>query len=68
MKKVRESALFHQKNESYLQHGAENAQKDPVASKVYLTFDATAPCFKPCLTSRAYTISWKPYNFHVIFT
>ena len=43
MKKVCESALFHQKNESYPQRGAENAQKDAVASKVYLTFDATAP-------------------------
>ena len=42
MKKVCESALFHQKNESYPQRGAENAQKDAVASKVYLTFDATA--------------------------
>ena len=41
--KVCESALFHQKNESYPQRGAENAQKDAVASKVYLTFDATAP-------------------------
>ena len=45
MKKVCESALFHQKNESYPQRGAENAQKDAVASKVYLTFDATAPLF-----------------------
>ena len=43
MKQVCESALFHQKNESYPQRGAENAQKDAVASKVYLTFDATAP-------------------------
>ena len=43
MKQVCESALFHQKNESYPQCGAENAQKDAVASKVYLTFDATAP-------------------------
>ena len=43
MKKVCESALFHQKNESYPQRDAENAQKDAVASKVYLTFDATAP-------------------------
>lgn len=43
--KVCESALFHQKNESYPQRGAENAQKDAVASKVYLTFDATAPYF-----------------------
>ena len=45
MKKVCESALFHQKNESYPQRGGENAQKDAVASKVYLTFDATAPFF-----------------------
>ena len=44
--KVCESALFHQKNESYPQRGAENAQKDAVASKVYLTFDATAPLFR----------------------
>lgn len=43
MEKVCESALFHQKNESYPKRGAENAQKDAVASKVYLTFDATAP-------------------------
>ena len=43
MKQVCESALFHQKSESYSQRGAENAQKDAVASKVYLTFDATAP-------------------------
>ena len=46
MKQVCESALFHQKNESYPQCGAENAQKDAVASKVYLTFDATAPFIK----------------------
>lgn len=46
MKQVCESALFHQKNESYPQCGAENAQKDAVASKVYLTFDATAPFLK----------------------
>ena len=45
MKKVCESALFHQKNESYPQRGAENAQKDAVASKVYLTFNATAPFY-----------------------
>lgn len=45
MKQVCESALFHQKNESYPQCGAENAQKDAVASKVYLTFDATAPSY-----------------------
>ena len=43
--KVCESALFHQKSESYSQRGAENAQKDAVASKVYLTFDATAPSY-----------------------
>ena len=48
MKKVCESALFHQKNESYPQRGGENAQKDAVASKVYLTFDATAPLIFPC--------------------
>ena len=47
--KVCESALFHQKNESYPQRGAENAQKDAVASKVYLTFDATAPTSSPSL-------------------
>ena len=47
--KVCESALFHQKNESYPQRGAENAQKDAVASKVYLTFDATAPFVNPFL-------------------
>ena len=43
MKKVCETALFHQKNESYPQRSAENAKKDAAASKVYLTFDATAP-------------------------
>ena len=56
MKQVCESALFHQKNESYPQCGAENAQKDAVASKVYLTFDATAPFiiipFSLCIPAR----------------
>lgn len=55
--KVCESALFHQKNESYPQRGAENAQKDAVASKVYLTFDATAPVKEFIFFSRATSFS-----------
>ena len=37
MKKVCETAHFNQKNENYPQCSDENAQKDAVASKVYLT-------------------------------
>ena len=43
MEKVCESALFHQKNESYPPCSTENAQKDAAASKNYLVLDATAP-------------------------
>ena len=66
MKQVCESALFHQKNESYPQRGAENAQKDAVASKVYLTFDATAPFLsKPTLKRFRF---WRGSTRNVSFT